>query len=456
MNSWQKLLSWQRLGKEELPTQDPARSQFQMDYDRLVFSSAFRRLQDKTQVVPLPQTDYVRTRLTHSLEVSCIARTLGTLIGKTICAREKTLSAQIAPTDFGAICSAAALAHDLGNPPFGHSGEDAIRHWFRTSQIARALHGSLTPEQFADIDRYEGNAQGFRIVTRLQMPDNPGGMQLTYAVLGAFTKYPRPSLLPPGFDAGPRRSMKKFGFFTTEWESFGQVAQGLGLKPLGSGGPAYQRHPLAFVTEAADDISYRIIDFEDGFRLGLIDYDTIRRLFGELAGSQELAKAEAKISGQRGVVEYLRARAINRLVEQVVEVFAGHEESIVSGEYDRCLIEDIPANPLLNEIQKKSVEQIYRSATNLEVELAGFEVIGGLLDRLVGAVEDVAHHGKAAAAPSRKLLQLIPEQFVGPGRQPHTSAFGRLIRILDYVSGMTDSYAVSLHKKLHGINLPVR
>ncbi len=455
MSSWQKLLSWKRLGKDSLPGHDPARSQFQMDYDRLVFSSAFRRLQDKTQVVPLPQSDYVRTRLTHSLEVSCIARTLGTLIGKTICEREKSL-VQIAPTDFGAICSAAALAHDLGNPPFGHSGEDAIRHWFKESPAAQAFRKAqtLSGGQMADIENYEGNAQGFRIVTRLQMPDNPGGMQLTYATLGAFTKYPRVSLLPAQFAPGKRRSLKKFGVFCSEKEYFEQVAEGLGLKQMTPGQCLYQRHPLAFVTEAADDISYRVIDFEDGYRMGLIGEESIRTLFGQIAGSEALDKAVTRTRQPRAVIEYLRARAINQLVDEVVAAFSRYEDNILDGSYDRSLIEDIPSTQTLSEIEKISVEKIYRSQSNLETELAGYEVIRGLLDCFVAAVEDVADPSQKPSPRSRKLLQLIPEQFTGNHRTPSPDPYTRLMLILDYVSGMTDSYAVSLYKKLHGMNLP--
>lgn len=454
MTHWQKLLSWQRLGKDESQPQDPSRSQFQMDYDRLVFSSAFRRLQDKTQVVPLAQSDYVRTRLTHSLEVSCIARTLGTLIGKMICQRDQGL-AQIAPTDFGAICSAAALAHDLGNPPFGHSGEDAIRHWFKTSPVARQWHepGVLTPAQMADLEKYEGNAQGFRIITRLQMPDNQGGMQLTYATLGAFTKYPRPSVLPAGFAPEKRRSLKKFGIFTSEQDYFNVVFQGLGLTQIAPG--VYQRHPLAFVTEAADDISYSVVDFEDGFRMGLIDYETILELFTQLAGPEALEAAQKKSRNQRAIIEYLRARAISSVVEQVATVFMVNESGILEGSCDRALVDMISAAPTLGKIEKMSVEKIYRSASNIEVELAGYEVIGDLLDRLVAAVEDVFSNDHPSSL-SRKLLQLIPEQFIGPDQKPSQDAYTRLMLILDYVSGMTDSYTVSLYKKLHGIRLPER
>src|SRR5688572_2440788 len=217
---WPQLLCAERLGREMKPqTIAPARSEFRRDADRLIFSSAFRRLQDKTQVFPLADNDYVRTRLTHSLEVASVGRSLGARIGTEICARHELAS--IHGSDFGDIVAAAALAHDLGNPPFGHSGEDAIRHWFAQSPIAAAAKVGLDEKQLADIASYEGNAQGFRLLTRLQMPDNPGGLQLTHATLGAFTKYPRESLIPEDLPRGA--SGRKFGFYQSDRPLFTEV-----------------------------------------------------------------------------------------------------------------------------------------------------------------------------------------------------------------------------------------
>ena len=282
---WKQLLSPHRVGssKPGVITQD--RSPFQRDFDRIVFSGAFRRLQDKTQVFPLVKTDYVRTRLTHSLETSSVGRSLGTAVGVEICKNFDTAGAQ--PSDIGAAVAAAALAHDIGNPPLGHAGEEAIRYWFTHSPVACAMRDVMNEDEAADIERYEGNAQGFRVLTRLEMPDQKGGMQLTCATLAAFAKYPSASRVEvkPSGVAG-----KKFNFFREEQEFFAEVAEHTGMIPAGPW--AWQRHPLAYLVEAADDIAYRIVDFEDGQRLGLIDYQELERVLTSELGSKEDYKRE--------------------------------------------------------------------------------------------------------------------------------------------------------------------
>jgi dGTPase len=251
---WEKLLSSERLGAGKAPG-SAERTAFQQDYDRIVFTSAFRRMKDKTQVFPLSKSDYVRTRLTHSLEASCVGRSLGAVVGREIIARHNLH--HVESGDFGAIVAAACLAHDIGNPPFGHAGEDAIREWFRTSGLLE--RHDFSPAQKADFERYEGNAQGFRIVSRLQSPANPGGLQLTSAVLATFTKYPRPSQLDSELDG---KSGKKFGFFQQDAENFAQVARSTGMVERVPG-RAWRRHPLAFLVEVADDTCYLIVDMED-------------------------------------------------------------------------------------------------------------------------------------------------------------------------------------------------
>ena len=351
------------------------------------------------------------------------------------------------------------MAHDIGNPPFGHSGEDAIQHWFQTSKVAEALHGQLSKEDFNDFDRFEGNAQGFRILTRLQMPDNPGGLQLTCATLGAFAKYPIDSGLPPG--ERKRASAKKFSFFHSEAALFGEVAERTGLLPM-SGGCAgkendsatrWCRHPLAFIVEAADDICYRLVDFEDGVRVGVLSYEEVRDAFLGLTGQEEKFRKRLEVmSGNKERIEFLRAIAIGRVLDQVTDVFIDHEDDLLSGCFDQPLIHCTAAAAQLEAIVKRSRGTIYASPRGLEIEAAGFEVIGGLLDLFVGAVEN-AVAGKPSPR-SRKLLQLIPEQFVGPHFVPAPDAATRLRRITDFISGMTDTYAVGLYKKLRGISLP--
>ena len=450
MMQWETLLSPARLGKSGSEPLDALRSPFQRDYDRIVFSSAFRRLQDKTQVFPLAGSDYVRTRLTHSLEAGCVGRSLGARIGGDI-VRSRKLE-NIHPSHFGDIVAAACLAHDIGNPPFGHSGEDAIRHWFATSEVARRIAPSLSPAERADFEQFEGNAQGFRILTRLQMPDNEGGLQLTCATLGAFAKYPLASH-PPRLPGDCRASAKKFSFFHAEAGRFAEVAERTGLIARPDGG--WCRHPLAFVVEAADDICYRLVDFEDGVRLGLIGYEEASEAFAGVIGSRKYLQSAADMQGAQEGIEFLRAMAIGKVIEQAAAVFAAHEEEILAGVFEDSLIQHTAASEPLRKIVERSRKRLYANPRGVEIEAAGFEVIGGLLDLFVQAVEARAAQERGAKMPPRwkNLLQIIPEAFIGPGAIPAPDAYTRLLRMTDYVSGMTDSFAVSLYKKLRGISL---
>ena len=446
---WSQLLSSDRLGRERKPgTANRERSEFRRDSDRITFSTAFRRLQDKTQVFPLADNDYVRTRLTHSLEVSSVGRSLGARVGAVICERH---ALPVHGSDFGEIVAAAALAHDLGNPPFGHSGEDAIRHWFANSDAAREAKKHLGDAQRADIERYEGNAQGFRLITRLQMPDNAGGLQLTHATLGAFTKYPRESIVPDVAVRGA--SAKKFGFCQSEREHFASVAEACGLIRRSPDAAWWARHPLAFLVEAADDICYRLVDFEDGFRLGHLDYAEVRDSFMALIlpGRHPKRLHEAHTDHRR--VQLLRDIAIGGAIEECATVFLENETAILGGAFDVPLIDAVPSSAAWSEIQRRSVETIYATTRGVEIEAAGFEVLGGLLDVFVSSLNDAATSALPSAR-SRKLLQLVPAETLGPNRTPDPDPYHRLLKMLDFVSGMTDSYAVSLYKKVRGISLP--
>lgn len=449
--NWPQLLCSERLGRDRPSVlQQPGRSEFRRDSDRITFSTAFRRLQDKTQVFPLAENDYVRTRLTHSLEVASVGRSLGARVGSEIC--ERLGLEGVHASDFGEIVSAAALAHDLGNPPFGHSGEDAIRHWFLNSPIARTARENLQPKEHADFERYEGNAQGFRLITRLQMPDNPGGLQLTHATLGAFAKYPLESSVP---DRSIHRgaSSKKFGFCQSEREHFASVAEHCGLLRRTPDAAWWARHPLAFLVEAADDICYRLVDFEDGFRLGFLSYEEVSKAFIKLIeeAHQPHRLAEAPTDMRR--VQILRAIAIGSALEDCAQVFLRHEAEILAGEFDQPLIDATPHRDSWAAIQKRSAETIYSTARGVEIEAAGFEVLGGLLDVFVSALNDCARTS-GASMRSAKTLQLLPAECLGPGRAPDADCYQRLLKVLDFVSGMTDSYAVSLYKKVRGISLP--
>jgi dGTPase len=334
---WEKLLSSERLGAGQAPG-TAERTAFQQDYDRIVFTSAFRRMKDKTQVFPLSKSDYVRTRLTHSLEVSCVGRSLGALVGREIIARHSLQ--HVESGDFGAIVAAACLAHDIGNPPFGHAGEDAIREWFRQSNLLE--RHDFTSAQKADFERYEGNAQGFRIVSRLQSPANPGGLQLSSAVLATFTKYPRPSHLNAELDG---ISGKKFGFFQQDADNFRHVARSTGLIER-IPNIAWHRHPLAFLVEVADDTCYLIVDLEDAARLGFVPYKDAECLLADLAGNTINGGRLDRLHDPKERLEYLRAKAIGCLLESTAAVFLENEDAILSGKFDDELLKSSPS-PIL-------------------------------------------------------------------------------------------------------------
>lgn len=440
---WEKLLSAERLGAGSAPSA-PERTAYQQDYDRIVFTSAFRRMKDKTQVFPLSKSDYVRTRLTHSLEASCVGRSLGTVIGREIIDRHGL--DRVDAADFGAIVAAACLAHDIGNPPFGHAGEDAIREWFKASGLLEAY--PFTPAQRADFENYEGNAQGFRILTRLQSPANPG-LQLTSAVLATFTKYPRPSWVEQPMSGN---SGKKFGFFQEDTASFQRVARSTGLVER-LPDTAWHRHPLAFLVEVADDTCYLIVDLEDAARLGYVRHEDTELLLADLAGGSVNEGKLARMFEPKERIEYLRAKAIGRLLEGAAAVFLENEARILSGEFDSDLLEQSPVARPLQAVKKVAQESIYVARPALEIETAGFEVLGGLLSLFVTAVEAGAGV-RPKTTREKMLLKLLPPQFLGPDGQPDPDPYVRLLRIADFVAGMTDSYAVDLYRKLKGIDLP--
>ncbi|MDD5384274.1 MAG: deoxyguanosinetriphosphate triphosphohydrolase [Gallionella sp.] len=440
---WSKLLSTSRLGRTDAKQKD-VRSEYQRDYDRIVYSSAFRRLQDKTQVFPLAESDYVRTRLTHSIEVSSVGRSLGTLIGGFVINHENLND--VHPQEFGNIVAAACLAHDIGNPPLGHSGEEAISSWF-AGDGNKYLSG-LSQEQSKDFLKFEGNAQGFRVLSRLQNAIDRGGLQLTYAVLGAYSKYPRRSHLPVFDDPKNKNvSEKKFGYVEADSAWFEMVANELGLTKKMEG--AWARHPLAFLMEAADDICYRIIDLEDGHRIGRISFEETEALLKPVAlGSEQenSGKSYSQIDEEKNKVEYLRAKAISNLIFEAVSTFKASYENIMEGKFENDLMSQSKYITQLDAIKALSKKRIYASPNVLHIEAAGFEVLGGLLEKIVPALVDVGENKKAV---EKKVLELIPLQFT-KGK----NKYEQLLGATDFVSGMTDSYAVTLYRRLRGIELP--
>lgn len=448
---WQQLLARTRLGSSESSRATSTRTDFQRDFDRVVFCSAFRRMQDKTQVFPLSKVDYVRTRLTHSLEASSIGRSLGTLVGEQVIARHALDGFESA--DFGSIVAAACLAHDIGNPPFGHSGEDALRHWAHSAEYGARRVALLTGSEREDFLSFEGNAQGFRILTRLQNPDNPGGLQLTCATLAAFTKYPRESWL--GGSTFDGVSAKKQGFTAADRAAFETVAETVGLIPRDSQYAMWCRHPLAFLVEAADDISYRVIDIEDGFRLGHFTYQEVLDLFWPLIADQVNQRPRLEhIRDLKNRVEFLRAKVINEVIRQVVECFMDNEAAILDGTFDVPLLQELPLHAELDALIENARQRIYCAPEVVGIQAAGFQVVSDLLERFTRVVDDVAEHAERASPHSQMLIRLVPDQFIGPQRVPASDAYQRLLMLTDFVSGMTDSYAVSLYKKVTGISLP--
>lgn len=467
MMNWNQLLSFKRLGDDRDHPYDPARPPWQFDYDRIIFSSAFRRMQDKTQVFPLSGSDYVRTRLTHSLEVSTVAKSLGTAAGQTILQRwghldyqnsKKTMKELLSPSDIGMIVATGALAHDIGNPPFGHSGENAIRYWFDNSEVAEKIKATLNEQQTADFKNWEGNAEGFRILGRQQMSRDAGGLRLTYAALGSYAKYPTASTALLGKEAAKRQVHgKKPGFFEHDTALWDEVATALGL--IKQDDLRWCRHPLAYLTEAADDICYRIIDLEDGLRLGRMSYSEVESLYLEVI--KEI-KPEWRTWfpewDDQARITYLRSLVFGTAVRELVEAFATNESDLLAGTFEGDLLARIPSATAFASMKDLAVSKVYSMRGVLEIEAAGFEIIPGLLDAFADAVEKVAaeKESKKKCPKARKLLDLMPREFreSRSDADVHPDAYIRLLGVVDFVAGMTDSFALSLYRRIKGIALP--
>jgi len=442
---WRDLLQPRRIGRTTEPAGTPdlaeLRTEFFRDWDRIVFCSAFRRLQDKTQVHPLAKTDYVRTRLTHSLEVASVGRSLGMQAGRVVGALDPGLRAIASPQDMGAIVAAACLMHDIGNPPFGHAGEAAIQEYFHGP--GRAWVQDLAPAEQADLLHFEGNAQGFRTVARLQHPEQPGGLQLTWPTLGAFAKYPCD--VTSGLQAEAGVSRRKFGFMQGERPLFTEVAEGLGLQRTGAS--AWQRHPLAFLVEAADDICYGVIDIEDGAKSGHIGLEELRGLHMPFIDTVHRARADTLRDPQHQA-EYLRAVTIGVLVDRVARVFKQRHDDILAGRFDQPLLDHIEGAQDFRRFKDLAAQRLYDERSKLELQVAGFEIIGWLLQALCDAVERVAA-GTSASERARMLVGLIP---AGAQAAARLGRYQRLLTVTDFVAGMTDTYAVETYRRLRGFS----
>ena len=441
--NWIKLLSHQRPGEQKLPVHDAIRSRFEQDFDRLVFSHPFRTLQDKTQVFPLPADDFVHTRLTHSLEAASVGRSLGKNAGLFLLEKYPELGLQgYSVHDFGAIVGAAALAHDVGNPPFGHSGEDGISSFFLTNEKGQFFKDKVSEKEWKDLTTFEGNAQGLRILS-----GRNSGLKVTYAVLGAFTKYP---LSSSADKENGRKSQQKFGYYQSDHSLFSELALALALIKLGE--EKWIRHPLAFLVEAADDICYRIIEFDDGCRLGLIAFEEFKHLLAAIIGDNFSDKKLNRFLSLNEKLGILRAMAISQLISQCSATFQDKEADMMSGDFDSDLISLIPSAELLDKIIELSTAQIYRSKSVGEKEVGGFEVIDYLIEAF--ATSAYFHYFDLSLPKQKSTLRLLPEEYKVLLNEQN-SVYEMLQIIIDFVSGLTDSHAVRLYQTLKGFRLPV-
>lgn len=443
--NWTQLLSDHRSG-EKKKERNLQRSKFEQDYDRIIFSHPFRMLQDKTQVFPLPKQDFVHTRLTHSLEVASVGRSLGKLVGEIILEKHSEVRAEgFTSSDFGAIVSAASLMHDMGNPPFGHAGENAISEFFKKQKIVDQVKSQVERKEWSDLINFEGNAQGFRLVNK----ENYQGLKLTFATLGAFTKYPRESEIE--FPEKDRKSQKKYGFLQSNRAVFEELSSEMGMIRLGNNN-AWCRHPLAFLVEAADDICYSIIDLEDGANLELVSMDETKSLLVEIIGDIFQEEKFYKIQSKKEQISVLRAMAISQLINQCVAKFIEVEEELLDGTFDRALTSEIKSTHALDKIQSISYQKIYKSKPVIEREIAGFEVLNGLLEAFVPAIIELKSDQKLSWYYS-SLLRLLHTDFQLEIEKSE-SMYESLLILLDYISGMTDSQALSIYRNIKGITLP--
>lgn len=440
---WLQLINNIRAGKKK--SGESARSVFEQDYDRVIFSEPFRRLQDKTQVHPLPEHDFVHNRLTHSLEVSSVGRSLGKQVGDIIISRNQELANKFSSYDFAAIVATASLAHDIGNPPFGHSGETAISTFFSDTDLGKELCNHVNNSEATDLRNFEGNAQGFRLLNK----KNYQGLQLTYTTLAAFTKYPRPSVITTK-DTG-RRSQKKFGFYQTESDIFQQLVENLNLDHPVNQKDVWLRHPLTYLVEAADDICYHIIDLEDGCRLGLISFEETKDLLVPIIREKFNAEKLNKIPGKIGRLGTLRAMAISRLIDECVLFFCDNEKGLLDGSFDKALTDEIPSSKYLTDIINVSVRDIYRSDRVVEKEAAGYEILPGLTSLFMEAILSF-HHNKKMSSRHRTYFSLLPVELRQEIDQ-YQALYPKIRCGLDFISGLTDRNALILFRKIKGMSI---
>lgn len=444
---WEQLLSNKRLGQEKTAHREDDRSEFQRDFDRLIFSAPFRRLQNKTQVFPLPGSIFVHNRLTHSLEVSSVGRSLGNDVSRLLLERHPELE-RTHLTEMGSIVSAACLAHDLGNPPFGHSGERAIGSYFSEGEgrkyetyFCDETGDSLTPEQWQDLIHFEGNANAFRLLTHHFIGRREGGFVMTYSTLASIVKYPY---------ASSQASKKgKFGFFQSEEADYHKIAQELGIKKIrGAEGERYARYPLVYLVEAADDICYQIMDIEDAHKLKILTTEETKTLLLSFFDKEKQKAATERLATLDDINEqivYLRSIVIGLLENECVRVFVDNEEAILQGQFEGSLIEHISTTPqeAYKQCVKTAVAKIYHAQMVVDIEIAGHKVITQLLDLMLDAV---THTDRTY---SKILINRVSSQYDIKA----ATLYERILAVLDYISGMTDVFALDLYRKINGMSL---
>lgn len=442
---WKQLISNKRFGQEHKHAErHDDRSEFKRDYDRLIFSSAFRRLQNKTQVFPLPGSIFVHNRLTHSLEVASVGMSIGNDISRRVIQKRPELKDTLVE-EIGTIVSAACLAHDLGNPPFGHSGEKAIQTFFSEGP-GQKIKSMVSSEFWDDITHFEGNANAFRILTHRFKGRRQGGFVMTYSMLASIVKYPFASCL-----AG---NHGKFGFFASETESYRKIADELGIFCKSAPGEPlkYARHPLVYMVEAADDICYEIMDIEDSHKLKILSFAETEHLLLSFFDEEIQQKIRQRIideelTDENEKVVYMRASVIGKLENECVAAFLAHEEEILAGTFEGCLIDHISERQkkAYKECEKISYSKIYQSKPVLDIELSGYQIMATLMEVFI----------EAAVNPSRfyskQLLRRVSSQY----DIENENLEERIMAVIDYISGMTDIYALDIYQKINGISLPI-
>ena len=442
---WKQLISNKRFGQEHKHAErHDDRSEFKRDYDRLIFSSAFRRLQNKTQVFPLPGSIFVHNRLTHSLEVASVGMSIGNDISRRVIQKQPDLKDTLVE-EIGTIVSAACLAHDLGNPPFGHSGEKAIQTFFSEGPGLK-IKSMVSSEFWDDITHFEGNANAFRILTHRFKGRRQGGFVMTYSMLASIVKYPFASSL-----AG---NHGKFGFFASEAESYRKIAEELGISCKSAPGEPlkYARHPLVYMVEAADDICYEIMDIEDSHKLKILSYAETEHLLLSFFDEDIQQKIRQRIideelTDENEKVVYMRASVIGKLENECVAAFLAHEEEILAGTFEGSLIDHISERQkkAYKECEKISYSKIYQSKPVLDIELSGYKIMATLMEVFVEAAVNPSRFN------SKQLLRRVSSQY----DIENENLEERIMAVIDYISGMTDIYALDIYQKINGISLPI-